>query len=103
MTLPTATIKKGERTTCCGECRMLLPAERPVFHPHIYCMLVKAGVRDPEHYMRATFPLLAERFGPVPGVVPHCAGRLAVAHERTPMVLHGSCWRCPECGEEWEA
>lgn len=29
---------------------------------------------------------------------PSCAGRAAVAHERTPMVADGV-WRCPVCGE----
>lgn len=62
MTLPAATIKPNERTMYCQECRMLLPAERPVFHPHVYCLLIKAGVRDPERYMAATMPLLVEHF-----------------------------------------
>jgi ribosomal protein L37AE/L43A len=34
-----------------------------------------------------------------PGVVPHCAGRVAVAHDRTPMVKTESGWRCEVCGE----
>lgn len=34
-----------------------------------------------------------------PSEVPHCAGRQAVAHARTPMVLRGDEWVCPACGE----
>lgn len=51
-----------ERTHCCAECSMLVPSERPIFHPHVYCMLYKAGIRDPEKYMRATMPLLLRHF-----------------------------------------
>lgn len=52
----------GERVMNCGECRMLIPAERPIWHPHIVCMLYNAGVRDPVAYLKATMPLLVEHF-----------------------------------------
>lgn len=52
-----------ERMFSCQECGMLVPAERPVFHPHVYCMLYRAGVREPERYMKATMALLNNHFG----------------------------------------
>ena len=34
-----------------------------------------------------------------PTEIPHCAGRLAVAHERTAMQQAGAEWVCSVCGE----
>jgi hypothetical protein len=41
-------------------------------------------------------PLPVERR---PSLTPHCAGRAAVAHQRTRMVPTSNGWRCPACGE----
>lgn len=35
----------------------------------------------------------------VPGEVPFCAGRSAVAHPATPMCAEDDGWMCPVCGE----
>lgn len=42
------------------------------------------------------------REGDAPTETPHCAGRIAVAHARTPMVRDGDEWLCPVCEERWE-
>lgn len=34
-----------------------------------------------------------------PSEIPHCAGRVAVAHERTAMRQVAAGWECPVCGE----
>lgn len=39
----------------------------------------------------------------VPTEWPHCAGRLAVAHDRTLMKPTADGWICPECGEPSES
>lgn len=36
-----------------------------------------------------------------PSETPHCAGRLAAAHPRTPMRSDADGWLCPTCGERW--
>ena len=44
----------------CGECGQRGDPAR--WHPHIVCMLVKAGVTNPEGYIEATMPLLRQKF-----------------------------------------
>lgn len=46
------------------------------FHPHIYCMLFKAGINNPDHYMKANMKMLTQHFD-----VPWASEELNDLHE----------------------
>ena len=49
----------SENTACqvCGDV-----GDPARYHPHIYCMLIRSGIRDPERYLVAAMPSLRTSF-----------------------------------------